>query len=171
MALDVYGLTRRRDKTTIDRFLDEYVDRAASEDRGDEELRLEPLDTTADDEDEQLESEPAHSLSHIIERGLSYPRRAFTAYFTSPMTLQREGIERAIVAFTRDDQLVLRLSIYDGDYDADDAQAKAILSHLAQVYGCQLGLILIETPPPLSEMEFRTPSSDLWVAYHATFNE
>jgi len=40
MALDVYGLTRKRDATTLNRFLDAYVDRAAAEDRGNEELDL-----------------------------------------------------------------------------------------------------------------------------------
>ncbi len=38
--LDIYGLTKHRDAATIDKFLDAYVDRAASEDRGDEELML-----------------------------------------------------------------------------------------------------------------------------------
>ena len=44
--LDIYGLTKHRDTTTIDRFLDTYVDRAKSWDRGDEELMMEPLPLT-----------------------------------------------------------------------------------------------------------------------------
>jgi hypothetical protein len=50
MALDVYGLTQRRDVATVNRFLDEYVDRGAEEDRRGEELAREPLDATLDAE-------------------------------------------------------------------------------------------------------------------------
>ena len=44
--LEIYGLTKYRDAVTIDRFLNAYVDRAKSWDRGDEELMMEPLPHT-----------------------------------------------------------------------------------------------------------------------------
>jgi hypothetical protein len=38
--LDVYVVSRAQDRETIERFLSTYVDRGASEDRGDEELMM-----------------------------------------------------------------------------------------------------------------------------------
>jgi hypothetical protein len=151
VALDVYGLTRHRDADTLNRFIREYVDLAANAERGDEELMLEPLDT----ESGTVEWEPSLTLSHIVERGLAYPRRAFTAYFNCLPSMCQEGIERAILGFTRDDQLVLGLSVYTGEWEADEVRAKDFLSHLSESYQCHVGLILSETPPPMSEAGFR----------------
>lgn len=109
MALDVYGLTRRRDADTINRFLDEYIDRAANTDRGDEDLMIEPLGGQSEEIDWELE--PSLTFSHIVERGLAYPRRAFTVYFDSLPAWHDAGIEQVILGFTRDGQLVLGLSV------------------------------------------------------------
>lgn len=180
MALDVYGLTWHRDVATINRFLDEYVDRAANADRGDEELALEPLDEPAGGADWnrawEPDWEPALSLSHIVERGLAYPRRAFTNYFSCLPQYRQAGIERVILAFTRDDQLVLGLSVslgynmLEAEAVAGEARAHELLAHLATTYNCHLGLILLETPPPHSEAEFRHPPKTLPVHYSASFD-
>jgi hypothetical protein len=146
--LDIYGLTKHRDAVTINRFLDEYVDREASADRGDEELALTPLDSKAG-----IEWEPALTLAHIIERGLDYPRRSFTDYLTS----SQPGIERVILSFTEDDWLVLGLAIDDeGAQPKNEATAKALLAHLLNDYSCSMGIIVVEEPPPESESAFRT---------------
>jgi hypothetical protein len=71
---DIYGLTKHCDVATINRFLDAYVDRAASENREDEELMMEPLPTQSGTDCAAVEWEPALTLSHIIERGLAFPR-------------------------------------------------------------------------------------------------
>jgi hypothetical protein len=42
--LDIYVISPARNRETIERFLRPYVDRAASEDRGDEELMMLALD-------------------------------------------------------------------------------------------------------------------------------
>ena len=44
--LDVYVVSSARDHETIKRFLNAYVDRAASEERGDEELIMVALDSS-----------------------------------------------------------------------------------------------------------------------------
>lgn len=176
MALDVYGLTRQRDAATLSHFLDEYVDRAANADRGDEELLLVPLDARPEETERQWkwEVEPSLTLAHILERGLAYPRRAFTAYLTCLPACQQAGIERAILGFTRDDQLVLGLSVSispdEADEEADEARAHELLTHLAQAYRCHLGLVLLETPPPLSEAEFRQPAETLRVVFLTRFD-
>ncbi len=174
MALDVYGLTRQRDVATLNRFLDEYVDRAASADRGDEELMLEPLNVRpgeSEGPEGQWEWEPSRTLSHILVRGLAHPRRAFTAYLTCLPVCQQTGIERAILGFTRDDQLVLGLSFDGGQEEADEeARAHELLAHLATAYRCHLGLILLEAPPPLSEAEFRQPTKPPYVVFRTSFD-
>ncbi len=151
--LDIYGLTKNRDAATIDRFLDTYVDREASEDRGDEELMLAPLDDSADlGRLEDAEWEPALTLTHSIERGLAYPRRSFTIHLKS----KRADINGVILSFTKDDQLVLGLYIDDEGMWAENAlRAKALLDQLVEHCRCYLGWIVAEEPPPASEAAFR----------------
>lgn len=175
MALDVYGLTRHRDALTLNRFLDEYVDREANADRSAEELALEPLDELPAGAKWDYEWEPSLTLSHIVRRGLDYPRRAFTNYFSCLPHYRRVGIERVIVSFTRDDQLVLGMSVSTGnmmdesEWDTAEIQARELLAHIATAYQCHLGLILLETPPPRSEAEFRQPGKNLPVNFSAFF--
>lgn len=166
MSFDIYGLTRFRDLGTINRFLDEYADRAASEDRGGEEIGLEPLNPVL--EGDAWQWEPALTLTHIVERGLAYPRRAFTSYLTS----KRADIERAILSFTRDDQLVLGVSMrsdYSEPEKVEDTRAKQLLSDLAVAYRCHLGLVLLETAPPSSGAEFRAAPDTLPTVYFVDF--
>lgn len=176
MALDVYGLTRLRDASTLNRFLDEYVDRAANADRGDEELDLEPLDMRPEEMEARWEWVPSLTLGHILELGLAYPRRAFTVYLKCLPACYEARIERAILAFTRDDQLVLGVSVstgenmQEGEWEAGEARARELLAHLAEAYRCHLGLILLEWPPPWSEAEFRQPADTLPVNFHASFD-
>lgn len=70
--------------STIEQFLDEYIDCAANEDRDDEDLLLESREYYGEDwtgepsetvSEEAYHVEPAHTLSHIIDRGLDTPRR------------------------------------------------------------------------------------------------
>src|SRR5512143_2901037 len=102
--LDIYGLTKYRDESTIGRFLDKYVDRLLSEDRKDEELMLVPLTHSkkAGDPNES-EWEPARTLTHIVKRGLDQPRRAFTVYL-APKEATVDGV---MLSFTKDDQLIV----------------------------------------------------------------
>lgn len=157
--LDIYGLTKHRDSATIERFLNASVDRAKSWDRGDEALMMVPLSLTPPEtgeegtewEPDSFEWEPALTLSHIIERGLASPRRAFTAYLTA----QREDLKRVMLRFTVDDQLVLGISIDDeGAQPENEGKAKQLLAHFMEEYDCHLGLILVEQYPPQSERAF-----------------
>ncbi len=150
--LDIYCLTKRRDADTINSFLDRYVDRAQSEDREDEELMIRKLDAPADSDGMQdYEWEPALTLSHAVRRGLEYPRRSFNIYLKA----KRQDIDQAVLGFTTDDQLVLGLSIDDGEERPENLErAKELLSLLAEDYGCHRGLILVEQPPPDREETF-----------------
>lgn len=82
--LDIYVISAARNRETIERFLDTYVNRAASENRGNEQLMILPLDAT--DTPRELagwEWEPSATLSHIVDRGLDFPRRAFCVYLSA----------------------------------------------------------------------------------------
>ncbi len=97
------------------------------------------------------EWEPAHSLSHVVSRGLDYPRRAFSLYLAA----RDRRIDRAILAFTADDQLVLGLCVDDGQEKPEtDRYARGLLDRLVREFDCHRGAILVEWPPPGSEEEF-----------------
>lgn len=164
--LDIYGLTRLRDRETIDRFIDTYVDRAASEDRADEELMLEPESATDGSASmSDVSWEPALTLTHIVERGLQYPRRSFTVYLTA----RDKQFERVILSFTVDDQLIVGLAIDDAGKQPQNAQrARALLAGLMRDFDCHAGLIVVETPPAASEGEFVSQSSAPLTDYFVT---
>lgn len=56
-------------------------------------------------------------------------------------------------------------STWDSDEEAENVRSRALLAHFAEAYQCYLGLVLLETPPPLSEAEFRQPreASCVWL--------
>lgn len=174
--LDIYGLTRCRDIATIDRFLDTYVNREKSWDRGGEELMMEPLgfipretgEERAEVEPQTFEWEPAPTLSHIIERGLALPHRAFTVYLTP----KRADLTSVILSFTADDQLVLGIAIDDaGAKPENERRAKDLLAQLLEEYACHLGLILVEDHPPRSERAFYARAKRPLAVFFRTYPE
>jgi hypothetical protein len=167
--LDIYGLTKHRDTTTIDRFLDTYVDRAKSWDRGDEALMIEPLLPTPPLTGlDAFEWEPALTLSHIIERGLALPRRAFTVYLIA----KQADLTRVTLSFTADDQLILGLSIDDeGAKPENERRARELLVQLVEGYACHSGLILVEDPPPRNEAAFYARAKEPLAIFFSTFPE
>jgi hypothetical protein len=141
---------------TIERFLDAVIDRATNEDRGDEELMLDPVGSAESAKLDRTEWEPAVTLSHAIQRGLDYPRRGFAVYLKA----REPSFERVILRFTTDDQLILGLSIDDtGGHPQTEARAREVLSELVADYDCYLGAILSERAPPRDERAFRALES------------
>jgi hypothetical protein len=88
--LDVYGLTARRDATTISHFLDQYIDRAASEPSEGAEIDLVPrvptqqrfyLDDMVANPEAWLASRewlPVSRLGEVVQLGLEDTCRAFS---------------------------------------------------------------------------------------------
>jgi hypothetical protein len=175
--LDIYALTRHRDRATIERFLDEYGDRAANEERDDEELMLESPAFVGEDWTGQptvaipetaYDWEPARTLSHIVDRGLDHPRRAFTVYFKA----KTPDMDRIILAFTGEDQLVLGLAIDDeGAQPDNEVKAKALLTRLMMTYRCHAGLSMVEHYPPLGEREFHARAIDTLTVFYTTLGQ
>lgn len=70
-SLDVHVVSRRRDRSSVERFLSGRIDRDASEDRGDEELMLLPVGASgAAGDASSRDWEPAVTLTRAIERGV-----------------------------------------------------------------------------------------------------
>jgi hypothetical protein len=147
--MEIYGLTRRRDVQTVNRFIDEYINRELSEGRGDEELFIEPVysDKTYVD----YYSELAHTLTHIVERGLTLEGDAF--YVT--LRAKDENFIGATLGFTHDDLLIIGVYIEDAMMPPENLpRGKSILRRLMQDYDCHWGIMMAETPPPMSETDF-----------------
>lgn len=156
-ALDIYVRCPRRDRETIERFLDTWVDRATSEDRGNEDLMLWPLGATRNpDTHDNWEWEPAQTLSHIVNRGLDKPARAFTVYLA---TID-PSLVGAMLTFTADDQVIFGLSIDDEDATEENlTTARSLMDRLATDFDADAGYIVCEEPPPLLAANF--PPTDV----------
>ena len=145
--LDVYVVSPARNLETIERFLNAYVDRDASEDRGNEELMLLALDSSGQPSaGDDWDWEPAESLSHIVRRGLEFPRRAFAVYL-KPLDATLAG---AILAFDIDNQVIFGVSMDDEGAEVENSErAKLLLHDIAKAFGATHGLIAVEEGAPL----------------------
>lgn len=151
--LDIYVLTRRRDRGTIDRFLDTHVDRVASDVRPGAELCVLAFNAPpgAEDHLDPVEWVPISTMADVVELGLATPGRAFAHY----MAPRDPAFAKAYIAFTRDDRLVLGVSIDDWNMDPrKQHEAERILNRLMSEFDGDHGLVTVEEPPPLSEESF-----------------
>ena len=150
-SIDIYALTKSRDQETLERFASKYVDRPASEDLGDEQLMIFPIGENGESgEVADWDWEPALNLDHVFQRGLDYPRRAFTIYLKAC-----RPFERAIISFTRDNQLVLGVSLdFENESEKTIELAVFELNRLAVEFEARIGFGALEEPPPVSEERF-----------------
>jgi hypothetical protein len=145
-SLDVYVVSKRRDRTTIERFLERWIDRPASEDRRDEELMMLPLGATDASANVAWEWEPALTLTHAIQRGVDVPSRAFVLYLKPRESL----VDAVTVGFTADDRVVFGVSVDDPLWSDDRLVfAKDLLLKLADEVEADSGYIAAEEPAPL----------------------
>ena len=128
------------------------MNREKSEDRENEALMILILDSAANPDGKQLyEWEPAGTLTHIIRRGLDYPRRSFTVYLKPGPA----DINSVILSFTADNQLILGLSIaVEDESPRHEILAEKLLKNLAEQFQCHLGMFCKEEPPPRDEKDF-----------------
>ena len=112
--------------------------------------------------DDHWEWEPSKSLTHIVERGLEFPRRAFSVYLKA----RNPSLTGAILAFDVDNQVIFGLSIDDeGARPENLERAKTLLHEMAHAFQATHGFIGVEEPPPLRGA--RVPpkiSAHSWVA-------
>jgi hypothetical protein len=163
---DIYGLTKHRNRATIDRFLDRYIDRAAEEQRDGQELLVESLDKEPGIRElfDEVEWVPVQTLTEGISLGLAHPPRCFAIYLHH---MRQPGIDRVILGFTRDALVVLGICIQHPEESesrepspeeraAWEEQVRAILLGLMQEFECHLGIAGYEFPPPAEEAECYT---------------
>ena len=153
ICLDVYVLIHQREEETIEKFLDEYIDRNAQEDRGDEELMILPPDKFGQ-QDLKLEDFvwiPAKTLTNSIAKGLEHPSKCFALYFSST----RLDIHQVALKFTYDGKLVLGLSVDDWKQTEKNMElAEQLMDDLMNQFGGKKGMVVLEIPPPDSEAGF-----------------
>jgi hypothetical protein len=144
--LEIYVISRRRNRETIDRFFHAYVDRAASESRR-RGLMLLPLGAEGYPKGVgNWDYEASGSIDEDVERGLARPRRAFAIYLRP----KDPSLVKATLAFTVDDQVVFGLAIDDAEDKPENIErAKILLHELAEALGGHLGRVIFEGPPPL----------------------
>ena len=90
--------------------------------------------------------EPSMSLTHIVERGLQFPRRAFSV----DLKTQDPSLAGATLAFDTDNQVIFGVSMDDEGAKTENLErAKILLHEIAQALGGSHGFIGVEEPPPL----------------------
>lgn len=146
--LDLYVISSARNQATIEDFLDSFVDREASEDRGDEQLMMLPLGATdPPPKTGDWNWESSRTLSNIIERGLQSPHRAFSVALRSRDT----SLCGVWLGFTTDDRVVFGLSIDDEGVKPENlAKAKLLLHRIIDGMQGERGFIGVEMPVPLT---------------------
>ena len=85
-------------------------------------------------------------MTHIVERGLQFPRRAFSVHLKTRDTT----LAGAILAFDTDNQVIFGVSIDDEGAQTENLErAKILLREMAQALEGSHGFIGVEEPPPL----------------------
>jgi hypothetical protein len=109
------------------------------------------------------ESVPISTLEDALAFGLAVPPRAFVIHLTS----SRPEFSHAWLGFTRDNQLVIGVSVDDADDESPGAfiAAERALQELVERFDCHLGLAGVELPAPLSEQACARARSAVFVTY------
>lgn len=150
---EAWVITPSRNADTISRFVGGFVDRAAAEDRGDEQLMMDPLverdladfaitSTTTTDEiarwlQDGSDWEPVLTLTHSLARGLSRPWREFSLF---GLPSSGPDLMSAAIEFTSDGELVLGVEARTFE------EAAAWLERLAEEFAADLGLVSGSVP-------------------------
>ncbi len=152
-AVDIYGITRRCDRATVKRFIACYAD-ASRPHGGAHSLNLAPPEHGGDPW-EVAEYVEAPTLAALLDVVYARPDRRILPIYLSPSPHDPE-LYGAILVFTTDGQLVLGVSVDEGEFPLEQADAIAgrVLPELCREFDCWLGLAALEYPPPRDTAEF-----------------
>jgi hypothetical protein len=85
-------------------------------------------------------------LTHVVERGLQFPRRAFSV----ELNTRDASLAGASLAFDTDNQVIFGVSMDDEGAQPENLErAKILLHEMAQALGGNHGFVGVEEPPPL----------------------
>jgi hypothetical protein len=145
--LDIFAVTKHRDRQTIDRFLDEYVDRPLSEDRRGQELTFYRPQYPGSVKKFHTTQETVFSLTDLLARGLKHSDWAFEFYLASKL----KKTIGASLAFTLDGKVVLGVTLDDSDEDNPmggsrevGRRARKLLKRLLAEFDCEQAMIATE---------------------------
>ncbi len=147
---DVYGLSKKRDKETIEVFFDYFCYREKEENRDAGEgifLENEELGTNE-------EFIPVKTLSEVINHGVKNPSHTYAFYLNKYF----KNVESVILCFTHDNQMVFGVSVelnrMENRQLTDNADICDQLSEtIVQLTSAHKTIMGVELPPPRSEGE------------------
>ncbi|MNJ91919.1 hypothetical protein D3C87_95740 [compost metagenome] len=152
---DIYGLSAKRDKETIERFLEHFTHRDLIEDREGQEIFVMSNEKYGQEDF----SIPVKTLSEVIQFGIDYPDVGFCFYIGTRSNL-KSGIGDVLLKFTFDAKVIFGVAIEDNTLLEDGSQAsnfpnavkiKEQIEALTEAYKSS---IQFEYAPADSEEEF-----------------
>ncbi|NOS92452.1 MAG: hypothetical protein HOP30_11055 [Cyclobacteriaceae bacterium] len=122
---DIYGLSKRRDKQTIETFLDFYCHRELIENYQGQDVEIAIYKNDKYGVNEEFV--PVDNLSEVINYGLSHPDCGF-AFYVGAKSNYKKDIGSLILKFTFDGKMIFGVSIeekrlIDGDKLIDNYDA------------------------------------------------
>jgi hypothetical protein len=154
---DIYGLSKERNKETIEKFLDFYCHRTLIENFIGQgiEIAIYKNDKYAVEE----KFIPVYNLSEVIDFGLSHPNIGF-AFYIGTKTNYRKDIDDVILKFTFDGKMIFGISIEenrltdDGKLIDNYNRALEIEKTIAELTNSTKTSIQFEYAPSNDEEEF-----------------
>lgn len=142
---DIYGLSQKRDKETIEVFLNYFCYREKEENRSSGEGIF-------------LENEefiPVNTLSQVIDYGIKNPNWVFAFYLNKYF----KNVESVILCFTNDNQIVFGVSvevnrIENGQLIDNADKCDQLAEAIAVLTSAHKTIMGVELPPPRSKRTF-----------------
>lgn len=146
---DIYALSEKRDKETIEVFLNHFCFRDEIENRKGEDIGI-----YANEKYNISELIiDINTLSEVIEYGIANPNHGFAFYIGDHL---KENISHVILKFTYDGKIIFGLSINSKDDTSNDtySTAERIVNEIASLINSVKTSIQFENPPADDEDEF-----------------
>lgn len=152
---DIYGLSKKRDKETIERFLEHFTHRDLIEDREGQEIFGMP-NKKYGQEDFSI---PVKTLSEVIQFGIDNPNVCFCFYMGTRTNL-KSGIGDVLLKFTFDAKVIFGVAIEDtilledGSLASNFPYALKVKEQIEALTGAHKSSIQFEYAPSNDEEEF-----------------
>lgn len=146
---DIYGLSLRRDETTVERFLKHFCYRESIEPISEKWIQVQSSEKYQVSEVEL----PLNSIAEMLEYAICNPTHCFVFY--NQVALKAE-IKCIILKFTWDEKIVFGISIEEWTASGTDnyLQARIIEAEIKLITESYKSYISVEYPPASDEEEF-----------------
>ncbi len=164
---DIYGLSHKRDKQTIEKFLDFYCFREKVEHREGQEIRIYKNERYGLYDIDI----PVKTLSEVIEYGVNNSNHGFAFYISDNL---KENVKDLVLKFTYDGKIIFGVSIEenlltkDGKLVDNYNKAQIIEMSIAALTNSIKTSIQLEYPPSDDEEEF---DNDIKLWSNEKYNE